>query len=158
MSIETVSKYLRRFGREQDILIPEVSTATVQLAAKALGTSPAHIAKSICVYDQSGEHAILVVASGDVRLDNRKFKECFGFKPRMLKSDDVERLTSHAPGGVCPFALPNSAHVYLDDSLRRLDHVYPACGSANSVIRLTLPELEKYSLALGWVDVTKLSE
>lgn len=158
MSIEKVAEYLRRFGREGDIIQPEVSTATVELAAAALGTEPARIAKTISVYGGTPDQALLVVVAGDAKLDNRKFKERFAFKPRMLGGADVERLTNHAPGGVCPFALPAGTPVYLDESLKRFDHVFPACGSANSAIRLTLPELEQFSQALGWVDVCKLPQ
>lgn len=158
MSIQAVADYLHAFGRDGDIIEPPVSTATVELAAAALGTEPARIAKTISVYDNSPDRAMLVVAAGDARLDNRKFKARFAFKPRMLAGEDVERLTNHAPGGVCPFAIPEGTPVYLDESLRRFDHVFPACGSASSAIRLTLPELEELSRAVGWVDVTKQPE
>lgn len=155
MSIERVAAYLKTYGRDRDILQPEASTATVELAALALGTEPARIAKTLSFY--RGDAALLVVTAGDAKVDNRKFKARFGFKPRMIAGEDVERLTGHAPGGVCPFALPDGVEVFLDDSLRRFDHVFPATGSAHSAIRLTLPELEQLSQAVDWVDVTKVA-
>lgn len=158
MSIETVAEYLRPFGREGDIIQPQVSTATVELAAAALGTEPARIAKTISVYNNTPDGALIVVVAGDAKLDNKKFKGQFSFKPRMLAGEDVERLTNHAPGGVCPFALPSGTPVYLDQSLQRFDYVFPACGSANSAIKLTMAELQELSRAQGWVDVTKLPE
>lgn len=156
MSIEKVSDYLRACGCDADIHRFEVSTATVQLAADALGIEPARIAKSIALHAETG--ALLVVAAGDAKVDNRKFKERFGLKPRMLSGPEVEAHTGYPPGGVCPFALPEGLPVYLDESLRRFDTVFPACGDANSAVRLTLPELETLSGAVGWVDVTKLPE
>lgn len=156
MSIQAVHTYLRSYGREGDILQPEASTATVHLAAEALGTEPARIAKTLSFYRE--ESTLLVVAAGDAKVDNKKFRTVFGFKPRMLAAGDVESRTGHTPGGVCPFALPEGVAVYLDESLRRFDYVFPACGSANSAIKLTLAELEKLSRAAGWVDVTRLPE
>ena len=153
LSRETAHAHLAKWGREGDIIIPEVSTATVELAALAIGVEPARIAKTLSVYHE--ETALLVVAAGDAKLDNRKFKDRFGHKPRMLNADDALRLTGHNVGGVCPFGLPDGAEVYLDVSMRRFETVFPACGTANSAIELTLPELEEYSLSKGWVDVCK---
>lgn len=158
MSIETVRAYLAARGREGDIIEPSASTATVDLAALALGTEPARIAKTLSFYNNGSGGALIIVVAGDAKIDNRKFRDRFGFKARMLAGEDVEILTGHPPGGVCPFALPEGTPVHLDESLRRFDHVFPACGSGNSAIRLTLPALEELSGASGWVDVTKLPE
>lgn len=157
MSVARVKDYLRAFGREADVQEFSVSSATVELAAKALGTEPARIAKTISLYGEDGG-CILIVAAGDVKIDNAKFKTQFGHKAKMLAADEVEQLTGYAPGGVCPFANPEEARVYLDESLKRFDAIYPACGSANSAIRLTCEQLETYSKALGWIDVCKAKE
>ena len=154
MSIETVKAYLAAFGRDNDVIQPPVSTATVQLAAEALGTEPARIAKTLSFYKE--DHALVVVVAGDAKIDNKKFKDTFGLKAKMLSAEDLERLTGHPPGGVCPFALPAGAEVWLDDSLKRFDFVFPACGTPSSAIKLTPAELETLSAATGWVDVTKL--
>ena len=151
MSIESVRNYLSRWGRDGDILEMNLSTATVALAAEALGVIPDRIAKSICL--QNGEGAVVVVTAGDARIDNKKFRERFGFKPRMLSPEDALRHTGHAVGGVCPFALPEHVHVYLDKSLSRFETVFPACGSANSAIELNMDELAEYADARDWVDV-----
>ena len=151
MSIESVRNYLSRWGRDGDILEMNLSTATVALAAEALGVIPDRIAKSICL--QNGEGAVVVVTAGDARIDNKKFRERFGFKPRMLSPEDALRHTGHAVGGVCPFALPEHVHVYLDKSLSRFETVFPACGSANSAIELNMDELAEYADAIDWVDV-----
>jgi len=153
MAIRQVREYLSRWNREGDILEMDVSTATVELAAAALGVEPARIAKTISL--QRDEGVMLLVSAGDVRIDNRKFKDRFGNKPRMLSGEETLRHTGHAVGGVCPFALPAGVPVYLDASLRRFETVYPACGAANSAIRLTLPELEEYAVTREWVDVCK---
>ncbi|MBC8530432.1 YbaK/EbsC family protein [Gehongia tenuis] len=150
--IDDVKRYLGAFGWADRVQEFDVSSATVELAAKALHCEPQRIAKTLSF---KGEPALLVVAAGDARIDNRKFKAAFGMKARMLSPEEVERYTGHRIGGVCPFALPEGAAVYLDASLRRFETVYPACGSANSAIRLTLAELERASRALGWVDVCK---
>ncbi len=155
MSMELARQHLAKFGRDGDIIVPEASTATVEEAAAALGVIPARIAKTLAVYDQTGEGAFIIVVAGDAKLDNQKFKARFGFKPHMLKGEDTERLTGHAFGGVCPFGVPEGTPVYLDVSLKRFVTVFPACGTGNSAIELTLPELEEYSLSLGWVDVCK---
>lgn len=153
MAIEKVREYLRQYGRENDILEFDSSSATVELAANLLGVIPARIAKTISLY--SGDSCVLVVAAGDAKIDNAKYKAMFNTKPRMLAADDVERLTGHAVGGVCPFAVPQDTPVYLDVSLKRFDTVFPACGSSNSAIELTLDELFKYARGIEWVDVCK---
>ena len=153
MAIEKVREYFRGFGMEDRVLEMEHSSATVELAAEAVGVEPARIAKTLSFKKE--EHALLVVTAGDAKIDNRKFKDTFGLKAKMLTPDEVVELVGHAIGGVCPFAVPDSVEVYLDDSMKRFDTVYPACGSSNSAIGLTLPELEKYSNSLKWVDVCK---
>ncbi len=153
MAIEKVREYFRTFGIEDRILEMEHSSATVELAAEAVGVEPARIAKTLSFKKE--DHAILIVAAGDAKVDNRKFKDTFGMKAKMLAPDEVVELAGHAIGGVCPFAVPDTAEVYLDESLKRFDMVYPACGSSNSAIGLTLPELEKYSGYSRWVDVCK---
>lgn len=157
MSIQQVREYLKQFGREKDILEFPVSSATVELAAKALGTEPGRIAKTISLYGEEGE-CLLILAAGDRKIDNAKFKSVFHKKAKMLIPEDVEQMTGHAPGGVCPFANPAGCRVYLDESLREYDIVYPACGSANSAIAVNCGELEQYSRAVGWVDVCKRKE
>jgi len=152
MSVEQVRAYLDRWGRGKDVVEMDLSTATVELAATALGVIPARIAKSISLRD-SDDSAMIVVAAGDMKVDNRKFRDRFGFKPRMLSSEEALKFTGHAIGGVCPFALPPAITVYLDDSMKRFATVFPACGSGNSLIELTMAELEEYSKCSGWVDV-----
>jgi prolyl-tRNA editing enzyme YbaK/EbsC (Cys-tRNA(Pro) deacylase) len=153
LSIESARAHLEKWGRSADILEFDASTATVALAAQALGVEEARIAKSICLLH--GEQALIIVAAGDARIDNRKFKDTFGFKARMLSPEQTEAMTGHAVGGVCPFGLPDGVSVYLDQSLARFDTVFPACGNSNSAIELTLDELETYSGSLGWVDIGK---
>lgn len=155
MSIEKVREYLKQFNRENDIIELDQSSATVQLAAKALNVEPERIAKTLSFKTSDG--AVLVVTAGDARIDNKKFKSQFGLKAKMLTPEEVIELTGHAIGGVCPFAIENSkVKIYLDDSLKRFGTVYPACGSGNSAIKLTLPELERLSNSSGWIDVTKI--
>jgi prolyl-tRNA editing enzyme YbaK/EbsC (Cys-tRNA(Pro) deacylase) len=154
MSVEKVREYLSRWNRQNDVVEMDMSTATVAEAASALGVIPARIAKSISL--KTAEGAMLVVAAGDVKLDNRKFKECFGFKARMLSADEALAFTGHAVGGVCPFGLPDEVPVYLDVSLKRFDTIFPACGSGNSLIELTPDELNEYSKNKDWVDVCKI--
>ncbi len=156
MSVETVKEYLSQWGREKDVLEFPVSSATVELAAQALHTAPGQIAKTLSF--ARGEGCLLVVAAGDARIDNAKFKAALGTKAKMLTPDQVLAMTGHAVGGVCPFALPEDVPVYLDESLREKGVVYPACGSSNSAIRLTLEELAAYSRSRGWVDVCKRTE
>lgn len=153
MSVESVREYLKQFGKDKDILEMDESTATVELAAKALGTEEARIAKSLSFYNNGG--AMVIVVAGDAKVDNKKFKEKFGFKARMLAPEDTVKFTGHAIGGVCPFALPDNVDVYLDDSMKRFETMFPACGSSNSAIELTLEELEKTSYFKEWIDVCK---
>jgi prolyl-tRNA editing enzyme YbaK/EbsC (Cys-tRNA(Pro) deacylase) len=156
MGIEQARNHLKRFGREHDILESEASSATVELAALALGVEPARIAKSLTFMASDGT-ALMVVTAGDVRVDNAKFKARFGLKASMLSPDQVVQLVGHAVGGVCPFGVLPTTSVYLDESLRRFTTVFPACGSANSAIELTCVELEELSEPRGWVDVGKLA-
>lgn len=130
-----------------------VSSATVELAAQALGCEPGRIAKTLSFL--VGARAVLIVAAGDAKVDNHKYKAQFGVKAKMLSADEVTELVGHAVGGVCPFAVNEGVTVYLDESLKRFDTVYPACGSSNSAIELTIPELERYSGFAGWIDVCK---
>jgi prolyl-tRNA editing enzyme YbaK/EbsC (Cys-tRNA(Pro) deacylase) len=153
MAIEKVREHFKKWGRDTDILEFETSSATVELAAQALDVEPGRIAKTISFKD--GEGAMLVVMAGDAKTDNGKFKAEFGFKARMLTTDEALDYTGHAVGGVCPFGLKNDVPVYLDISLKRFDTVYPACGSSNSAIELTCEELDKYSYNKKWVDVSK---
>lgn len=153
MSIEKVKEYFKQFNRENDILELEHSSATVELAAQALGVEPARIAKTLSFKTDNG--AILVVTAGDKRINNKKFKQTFSLKAKMLTPDEVFEYTGHKIGGVCPFGLPDkNIKVYLDESLKRFKTVYPACGSGNSAIELSMNELEKYSNFTTWVDVT----
>ena len=153
MAIEAVRAYFRQYGMEEQIREFSVSSATVALAAEALGCPGCRIAKSLA-FLVNGE-AVLVVAAGDARIDNAKYKARFGVKAKMLSPDETLSLVGHAVGGVCPFAVKPGVRVYLDESLKRFDTVFPACGSANSAIELTIPELEKYSACVSWVDVCK---
>lgn len=153
MSIQKVREYFAQWGMEDRVQELSQSSATVEEAAAALYTEGKRIAKSMSflVDDQP----ILVIFAGDARVDNHKFKMRFHKKATMIKHDDVERLIGHPVGGVCPFAINPGVTVYLDESLQRFQTVFPACGSANSAIELTLPELETYSHAKEWVDVSK---
>ncbi|HCB93423.1 MAG TPA: EBSC protein [Selenomonas sp.] len=153
MSIEKVRSFLRLHGMEERILEFAESSATVELAAHAVGCEPARIAKTLS-FELAGK-PILVVTAGDMRIAGAKFKSEFHGKPRMLAADKVESAIGHGVGGVCPFAVNDGVKVYLDVSLKRFDTVFPACGSGNSAIELTSEELEKYSGAAGWVDVCK---
>jgi len=151
VSVEQVRAYLERWNRGKDVVEKAISTATVELAASALEVIPARIAKSISLRKDSG--AMMIVTSGDMKIDNRKFRDHFKFKPRMLSSEEVLSYTGHTIGGVCPFALPPELEVYLDSSMKRFQTIFPACGSGNSLIELTPAELEEYSQSRGWVDV-----
>ena len=153
MAIERVREYFKSFGIEDRIRELEVSSATVQLASEALGCEPKRIAKSLSFMVNGG--AILVVAGGDARVDNGKFKAQFGTKAKMLTPEEAVDLVGHAVGGVCPFGINEGVSVYLDKSLARFETVFPACGSSNSAIELTIAELEKYSGYTAWVDVCK---
>lgn len=156
MSIERVRKYFRDCGMEERIQEFDVSSATVELAAAALHCAPERIAKTLSFLVEG--RAVLVVAAGDARIDNGKYKAQFGTKAKMLSPEEVKTLVGHAVGGVCPFAVEEGVKVYLDVSLKRFETVFPACGSANSAIELTIPELEEYSGYEGWVDVCKMIE
>lgn len=153
MSIERVRQYFSQFGIEDRILEFDVSSATVDLAAKALGCEPGRIAKTLS-FSLKGS-PILIVAAGDAKIDNAKYKAQFGGKAKMLTPDEAVELIGHAVGGVCPFAVNDGVSVYLDSSLRKYETVFPACGSANSAVELTIPELEKYSSCKAWVDVCR---
>lgn len=153
MGIAEVRAFFAQRGMEDQVLEFPVSSATVNLAAEALGVAPARIAKSLSFKAEEG--CILVVAAGDARVDNPAFRSQFQTKARMLSPEEVLGKTGHAVGGVCPFALQRGVKVYLDVSLKRFDRVYPACGSANSAIALTPQELYRISEAEGWVDVCK---
>ena len=156
MSIERVREFFRTYGIEDKIREFEVSSATVALAAEALGCEGARIAKTLSF--SLGERTVLIVAAGDARIDNHKYKGKFGAKAKMLDYEEVTERIGHAVGGVCPFAVNEGVEVYLDESLKRFVTVFPACGSSNSAIELTIPELEKYSSFIEWIDVCKLPE
>ncbi len=154
MSIEKVREYMKARNREKDILEFNVSSATVPLAAAALNTQEARIAKSIAL-DVKGECVVVVVA-GDAKLDNHKYKDFFHTKAKMLSAEQTSVLTGHAVGGVCPFALNDGVKAYLDVSMKRFDTIFPACGSSNSAMELSCDELEKLSQNfMEWVDVCK---
>ena len=153
MAIERVKTYFKQYGMEEKIREFDVSSATVELAAQALSCEPARIAKTLSFMVDG--HAMLIVAAGDVKIDNHKYKEQFHTKAKMLSPEEAETLVGHAVGGVCPFAVNEGVTVYLDESLKRFETVFPACGSANSAIELTIPELEKYAQPVQWVDVCK---
>lgn len=154
MSIENVRESFRNFGIEDRIKEFEVSSATVELAAAALMCEPQRIAKTLSFMVDN--KAILIVAAGDAKIDNRKYKARFSTKAKMLSPEDTKSLIGHAVGGVCPFGVNDGVTIYLDDSLKRFETVFPACGSSNSAIELTIPELEKYSGFTEWIDVCKL--
>lgn len=153
MSLEKVKAYFQQQGMEDRVREFSVSSATVDLAAQALGCAPQRIAKSLSFLLE--DRAILVVAAGDARVDNGKYKAQFGGKAKMLAPDQVETMVGHRVGGVCPFAIHDGVAVYLDASLKRFETVFPACGSGNSAIELTIPELERHSGFTAWVDVCK---
>ena len=153
MSIERVREYFKQYGIEDKIMEFDVSSATVELAAEAVGCEPARIAKTLSFL--VGDTPILIVAAGDARIDNPKYKAQFHTKAKMLTKDEVTEKIGHAVDGVCPFAVKQGAEIYLDESLRRFEVVYPAAGSSNSAIPMTLEELEKYSGSLQWIDVCK---
>ena len=157
MAIEAVREYFTQYGIQDRIREFDVSSATVELAAQAGGVGGARIAKTLSFRKDDG--CILILAAGDAKIDNKKFKERFGMKARMLTADEVLELIDHAVGGVCPFAVKDTVlGVYLDESMKRFDTVFPACGSSNSAIELTCDELFRYSNAEAWVDVCKLPE
>lgn len=157
MAIEKVKEYFRQFGIEDKIMEFDVSSATVDLAAEAVGVEGARICKTMSFLKPDGAGAILVQMAGDGRINNRKFKDQFGFKAKMLKPEEVIEYTGHAIGGVCAFAIErDDVDVYCDESMKRFETVFPACGSDNSAIELTNDELYEYSRAAGWVDICKL--
>jgi prolyl-tRNA editing enzyme YbaK/EbsC (Cys-tRNA(Pro) deacylase) len=153
MSIERVRAFMRERNMEEKILEFEVSSATVELAAQAVGCEPARIAKTLS-FDVNGD-AVLIVAAGDAKIDNPAFKAFFHTKAKMLHPDEALTRIGHAVGGVCPFAVNAGVRVYLDESLRRFETVFPACGSASSAIELSIPELEEHAHPVAWVDVCK---
>ena len=153
MSIERVKAYFASVGLADRVREFDVSSATVELAALALGCEGKRIAKTLSFMGPAGP--LLVVAAGDARIDNPKFKAQFGLKANMLTPEQAVELVGHAVGGVCPFAVNEGVEVWLDESLKRFETVFPACGSSNSAIELTIPELERYAATKGWVDVCK---
>lgn len=153
MSIERARNYLKEYGIDDRILEFEVSSATVELAAEAVGCQPAHIAKTLSFLVDGS--AVLIVTAGDAKVDNSKYKAQFHTKAKMLSPEEVTGLIGHSIGGVCPFGVNDGVGVFLDESLKRFETVYPACGSSNSAIRLSLPELEQYSGYEAWIDVCK---
>lgn len=153
MSLEKAKNHLESFGLSEHIREFDVSSATVELAAKALGCKEAEIAKSMAFIVD--EKPIIIVCAGDVKIDNAKYKAMFHTKAVMIKFAELESLIGHAAGGVCPFGVNSGVTVYLDESLKRFDTVYPAAGTANSAVQLTIDDLEKSSQASAWVDVTK---
>lgn len=155
MSVERVRKYLKVWNKDSDIIELQVSTATSLMAAEALGVELGRIAKSMTL--KTAENGLLLVTSGDTKVDNKKFKAVFGFNPKMLNAEAALELTGYQVGGICPFDIPSHVNVYLDNSLKRFESVYPACGSSSSMIRLTISELETYVPSKGWVNVCKIS-
>ncbi|MDR1705525.1 MAG: YbaK/EbsC family protein [Clostridiales bacterium] len=153
MSIQRVREYFGQFNMEDKIMEFDVSSATVELAAKALDCEPARIGKTLSF--MANGKCILVLTAGDAKIDNAKYKAKFGAKAKMLSPDEALELVGHAVGGVCPFGINEGVDVYLDISLKRFATVFPACGSANSAIELTIPQLERYSQYKEWVDVCK---
>ncbi len=156
MAIELVREYFKKFDLDNKIKEFEVSSATVDLAAVALNVEPQRIAKTLSFKTKDGDNCILIVTAGDAKIDNSKFKSKFSMKAKMLPPDEVDTFVGHSIGGVCPFAISSSIPVYLDESLKRFDTVFPACGSSNSAIELSCEELFKYSNAIEWVDVCKV--
>lgn len=154
MGIEKAKLHLKEWNKDSEVMIFDTSSATVELAAAALNISGNKIAKSISLYDENND-VILIVAAGYRKIDNRKFKDEFGLKAKMLAFEDVEPLVGHPVGGVCPFGVNSQVSVFLDISLKEFEFVYPACGSANSAIKLSISELEVLSGFKKWVDVTK---
>ncbi len=157
MSIQAVREYLKSWQADTRILEFSVSSATVELAAQAVGCEPARIAKtlSFLLQDEQGPHAILIVAAGDARIDNSKYKQLFHTKAKMLQGEQVTELIGHAIGGVCPFGVKEGVRIYLDQSLKRFTTVFPAAGSSNSAIEVTMAELEEFSGSSEWIDVCK---
>ena len=153
MSLEKAKAYLESKGFLDHVIEPEVSTGTVAEAAAALGVEPGSIAKTLSFLQ--GEQPVLILAEGSAKIDNHKYKETFHCKAKMIPYDEVEHWIGHAPGGVCPFGINEGVEIYLDESLRRFETVYPAAGNDHSAVKLTIPELEAVAGARGWVDVCK---
>ena len=156
MSLEKAESYLKEAGFLDHVIELKESTATVALAAEALGVEPGMIAKTMSFLQ--GENAVLILTEGTARVDNRKYKDTFHVKAKMIPFDQVEEVIGHAPGGVCPFGINDDIEVYLDESLKKFDTVYPAAGNDHSAVKLTIPELEQVADANGWVDVCKETE
>ncbi|SFQ45263.1 Cys-tRNA(Pro) deacylase, prolyl-tRNA editing enzyme YbaK/EbsC [Lachnospiraceae bacterium XBB1006] len=153
MSFECAKEYVTKAGFEERVLTFEESSATVELAAAAVGTEPGRIAKSLTF--KVGEEPIMILCAGDKKIDNSKYKHTFHAKAKMLTPEEVLRYTGHAIGGVCPFGMREAVRVYLDESLKAYDEVYPACGSGNSAVRLSIAELSGLTGEPEWVDVCK---
>lgn len=153
MAVEKVKEYFKQYGMADRVREFDVSSATVELAAQALSCEPCRIAKTLSFLVDG--KAILIVAAGDAKIDNPKYKAQFGTKAKMLAPGEVEALVGHGVGGVCPFGINEGVTVYLDESLKRFETVFPACGSSNSAIELSIPELERYSGFASWLDVCK---
>lgn len=156
MSLKRAEEYLENKGFLDYVIELEESTATVAMAAEALGVEPGMIAKTMSFLQ--GENAVLILTEGTARVDNRKYKDTFHVKAKMIPFDQVEEVIGHAPGGVCPFGINDDIEVYLDESLKKFDTVYPAAGNDHSAVKLTIPELEQVADANGWVDVCKETE
>lgn len=154
MAIEVVREYLKQWNADERIIEFPTSSATVELAAQAAGCEPARIAKTLSFL--VNDHAVLIVAAGDVKVDNAKYKALFHTKAKMLTAEQVTEMIGHAVGGVCPFGVKEGVEIYLDESLKRFQTVFPAAGSSNSAIEVTMEELETYSGSRSWVDVCKL--
>ncbi|UPA30027.1 YbaK/EbsC family protein [Terrisporobacter glycolicus] len=156
MSVEKVKEFFKEYNKDNDIMEHELSSATVELAAQAVGVIPARIAKTLSFKNKEGDNAILIVTAGDAKIDNKKFKMEFGYKAKMLTPEEVLEYIGHGIGGVCPFAIKNDqVKVYLDVSMKRFDTIFPAAGSSNSSIELTCDELERFSHSQKWIDVCK---
>ena len=153
MAIDKAREHLKKYGFEDRVKEFDVSSATVELAAKAVGVEPCRIAKTLSFMTKEGP--ILIVVAGDARIDNKKYKEQFHVKAKMLTPEEVIELVGHAVGGVCPFGIKEGVFVYLDESLKRFETVFPACGSSNSAIELTISELEQCSGYVAWVNISK---
>ncbi|MCQ2529749.1 MAG: YbaK/EbsC family protein [Lachnospiraceae bacterium] len=156
MALETAKRYLEDLGYGDRIMIFEVSSATVELAAKAVGTEPEKIAKSLTF--KVNDKPVMILCAGDAKVSNPKYKAFFQTKAKMLTFDEVHELIGHDVGGVCPFGIKDGVEVYLDESLKRFEFVYPACGSANSAVKLTIEDLEKVSGYIQWVDICNIPE
>lgn len=154
MSLVRAKRYLKKYGLELRIKEFEVSSATVELAALAVGCEPAKIAKTLSFIVEG--IPVLVVTAGDTKIDNAKFKNYFHTKAKMIPSDELDILIGHEAGGVCPFGINEGVQVYLDNSLKRFDYIYPTCGSDNSAVKLSVQDLEKCSNYISWIEVSKL--